>query len=235
MRRVSGTGEEEALSTNSLYTGERGAEYYAQRRKLRSRVTQQERAAFFLDIADEEAITLDFGCGNGALLAHLRAARRIGVEISPYAAKDAERHLDRVVSDIAAIGTESVDRIISFHALEHVEEPSQVIRGMWRILKPDGRIKLVVPCDVPLHTAQRSWLPDDVTMHLYTWSPLTLGNLMSVCGFVIESASLAPASAGGRLGRMLPPTSQLRQSLGWLKALRSGRFHTMVTARKPAA
>jgi hypothetical protein len=53
------------LSTNSLYMGERGAEYYAQRRKLRSGVTQQERAAFFLDIADEEAITSDFGCGNG--------------------------------------------------------------------------------------------------------------------------------------------------------------------------
>ena len=58
MRRVSGTGEEGALSSNSLYTGERGADYYAQRRKLRSRVTQQERAAFFLDMADEEAITL---------------------------------------------------------------------------------------------------------------------------------------------------------------------------------
>jgi SAM-dependent methyltransferase len=222
------------LNSNSLYTGERGAEYYAQRRKLRSGVTQQERAAFFLDIADEEGITLDFGCGNGALLANLRAAYRIGVEISPYAAKDADRHLDRVVSDIAVIDAESVDRIISFHALEHVEEPSQVIREMWRILKPDGRLKIVVPCVAPLHTAQRSWRPGDVTMHLYTWSPLTLGNLMSVRGFVIEAARLAPTSAGGRLGRMLPPTSQLRQSLAWLKALRNGRFHTMVTARKPA-
>lgn len=154
--------------------------------------------------------------------------------MSPYAAKDAEKHLDRVVSDIAAIGTESVDRIISFHALEHVEERSQVIRGMWRILEPDGRIKLVVPCDVPLRTVQRSWGADDVTIHLYTWSPLTLGNLLSVCGFAIEAATLVRTSAGGRLGRMLPPTSQLRQSLAWLKTLRGGRFHTVVTARKPA-
>jgi SAM-dependent methyltransferase len=231
---VSGTAEEETLNANSLYTGDRGAEYYAQRKRLRSDLTQRERAALFLDVEDDEAITLDFGCGNGALLATLRAAQRIGIEISPYAEQDATRRLDWVVHDIDSIGTESIDCVISFHALEHVEEPSQVIRSMWRILKPDGRIKLVVPGDVPLRTVQRSWRPDDVTMHLYTWSPVTLGNLMSVCGFAIEAATLVPASAGGRLGRMLPPTSQLRQSLAWLKALRSGRFHTVVTARKPA-
>jgi SAM-dependent methyltransferase len=225
---------EGTLNANSLYTGERGAGYYAQREKLRSDAAQRERAELFFDIADDSAVTLDFGCGNGALLAHLRAAQRIGVEISPYAAKDAEGRLDVVVSNLAAIGDESVDRVISFHALEHVEAPAQAIRAMWRILKPDGRIKLVVPCDVPLVNAHRFWRPDDVAMHLYAWSPLTLGNLMSVCGFVVEEAILVPNSAGGRIGRMLPRTSRLRQCLAWLKALRSGQFHAAVKARKPA-
>jgi SAM-dependent methyltransferase len=222
------------LDAKSLYTGERGAEYYSQRDKLRSDVVQGERAALFLNIADDKATILDFGCGNGALLEKLSAARRIGVEISPYAAKDAEMRLDFVVNDLEAIEAESVDSVISFHALEHVEDPSTVIRGMWRVLKPHGRIKLVVPCDVPLWTAQRFWRADDVTMHLYTWSPLTLGNLVSVCGFAVEAATLVPNSAGGRVGRMLPQTNQLRLALAWLKALRTGRFHTTVTARKLA-
>jgi SAM-dependent methyltransferase len=221
------------LDARSLYRGERGAEYYARRQKLRSTSAQLERAAFFRDIEDNRAAILDFGCGNGALLASLRAAKRIGVEISPYAAKDAEFCLDLVVSDLAAIDTESVDCVISFHALEHVEAPGQVIRGMWRVLKPDGRIRLVVPSHVPLCTAQRYWRPDDMTMHLYTWSPLTLGNLLGVCGFAVERASLVPDSAGGRVGRMLPQTSRLRQSLAWLKALRSSKLHAVVTARKP--
>jgi SAM-dependent methyltransferase len=222
------------VKADHLYTGERGADYYAQREKLRSVMAQRERAALFTDITDDNAVTLDFGCGNGVLLASLSAAQRIGVEISPLAAKEAEEYLDLVVSDIAAIGDGSVDRVISFHALEHVEAPAEVLRGIWRILKPGGRIKLVVPCDVPFRGAQRLWRPNDVAMHLYAWSPSTLGNLLSVCGFEVQDATVVPYSEGGRLGRRLPRTSRLHKSLAWLKALRSAHFHTVVTARKPA-
>jgi SAM-dependent methyltransferase len=78
------------VKASSLYTGERGAEYYAQRKMLLSEDIQGERAVFFLDIADESMVILDFGCGSGGLLAHLKAAKRIGVDISPYARRDAE-------------------------------------------------------------------------------------------------------------------------------------------------
>jgi SAM-dependent methyltransferase len=137
------------------------------------------------------------------------------------------------VSTVRDIADESIDVVVSFHALEHVDDPQLVIRHMWRILRPGGAMRLVVPCDIPVLTkGHRSWELDDMNMHLYSWSPLTLGNLVSVCGFKVDDARLVPDSAGGRLGRMLPESSMLRQWLSWFKALRGGRFHTIVTARK---
>jgi SAM-dependent methyltransferase len=216
-----------------LYTGERGAEYYAQRERLRSDSVQRERALLFRDIEDERASILDFGCGNGALLAHLHAATRIGVEISPHAAKEARKKLDVIVTTLADVADSSVDSVISFHALEHVDAPAVVLREMWRVLKPSGQIKLIVPCDVPLlRGIHSSWRPDDINMHLYAWSPQTLGNLLTLCGFAVEDARLLPASAGGRLGRMLSDGNWARLWLSWLKGIRSGRFHTVVAARK---
>ena len=220
----------------SLYTGDRGRRYYSQREALRSAEVQRERAALFFDVADERATVLDFGCGNGLLLAELAAARRIGVEISPEATKEAEKALDMVVADIDSVADASVDVAISFHALEHVESPASVIRAIRRVLKPNGIMKLIVPCEAPLLSPSgRHWHPNDIAMHLYTWSPLSLGNLVSVCGFTVEDARLLPDSAGGRLGRRLEPSSAVRRWLAWRKAIVSGRLHAAVTARKSDA
>lgn len=42
---------------------------------------------------------------------------------------------------------ESFDRVIAAHVLEHLPNPHVVIREWMRVLKPDGILSLVLPCD----------------------------------------------------------------------------------------
>lgn len=39
----------------------------------------------------------------------------------------------------------SVDRILTVHALEHAEDPRQMLAEAWRVLAPGGRLVIVVP------------------------------------------------------------------------------------------
>lgn len=221
------------MRSDRLYSGEIGTRYHERRMASRSYEGQLTRAKLFADVTNNHDIVLDFGCGTGTVLASLRAARRIGVEINELAAGEARAKLDLVVDDISAIAGESVDVVISNHALEHVEEPASIIRNIWRVLKPGGAVRIVVPGEMPiLLDHHRCWKADDPDMHLFCWSPLTLGNLLAVSGFAVEAASLIPDSEGGRLGRLFRDGTRGRRAASFLKALRTGRFHTSATARK---
>ncbi|MBU0858467.1 MAG: class I SAM-dependent methyltransferase, partial [Alphaproteobacteria bacterium] len=54
--------------------------------------------------------------------------------------------------------TESVDRILLIHGLEHAEFPDALMRELWRILKSNGRILLIVPNRLGLW-ARADWTP----------------------------------------------------------------------------
>src|SRR5262245_13702453 len=43
------------------------------------------------------------------------------------------------------LDTSSVDRVLAVHWLEHCGTASPVLRGIWRVLKPEGRLLLVAP------------------------------------------------------------------------------------------
>lgn len=40
---------------------------------------------------------------------------------------------------------QSVDRILMVHALEHTEQPRQLLREVWRVLNGEGRLLIIVP------------------------------------------------------------------------------------------
>lgn len=54
--------------------------------------------------------------------------------------------------------TESVDRIICIHGLEHAEFPDEMMRELWRVLKSNGRLLLIVPNRLGLW-ARADWTP----------------------------------------------------------------------------
>lgn len=132
----------------------------------------------------ETDTVLDFGCGGGFLLKNLRCAKRYGVEINPTARAIARENGIEVYETTAELPDACADIIISDNALEHTLHPLAELRGLFAKLKPGGRLILIVPCE----TLGSRYKPNNIHRHLYSWSPMCLGNLLTESGFeVIES------------------------------------------------
>ncbi|MEX1239952.1 MAG: class I SAM-dependent methyltransferase [Cyclobacteriaceae bacterium] len=130
-------------------------------------------------ISGEDAV-LDFGCGGGFLLKNLNCRERTGIEINPIA-RDYCNHVNgiRCLESLEFIPNESIDVVISSHCLEHTTNPFELITLLFEKLRNQGKIIIVVPLD----SYQFSWTPNDVDNHLYSFSPMNLGNILQGVGF----------------------------------------------------
>ncbi len=127
-------------------------------------------------------VVLDFGCAGGGMLAGLPGARKIGVELNDVARESAVREYGlEAYKSLDTTPDAVADVIVSNHTLEHLASPFEALRQLRTKLKPDGRLVLVLPIDD--WRAQRTWNPHDINRHLYTWSPLNLGNLLDEAGW----------------------------------------------------
>lgn len=150
-------------------------------------------------------VCLDFGCGGGRILGCLQADRKIGIEPNEAAAVVARaRGLD-VFPRLQEVGPDLVDIVISNHALEHCRSPFDELSDMLRVLKPGGRMVLVLPLDD--WRRSRRFSPEDRNHHLFAWTPLLIGNLVSDAGFRLTSVDIvrhAYPPGAGLLWRYLP-------------------------------
>jgi len=136
----------------------------------------------FSPFVTADKVVVEFGCGGGYLLARLPAKAKIGIEINPSAVAEAERQGIKCVSQIALVGDEIADVIISNSTLEHIEQPLDELRRLLPKLKPGGIIIFSVPCE----SSDWAYAPSDINQHLYTYSPMSLGNLFATAGFVVD-------------------------------------------------
>jgi len=138
----------------------------------------------FVGYISNDSKVLDFGCGGGFLLKKIRCSKKVGVEVNPSAAETARKNGIEVISSVADVPDNYVDVIISNHALEHTLQPLEELKALYQKLEPGGRIIFVVPCE----SISRSYKPNDLSHHLYSWSPMCIGNLFTEAGFsIIES------------------------------------------------
>jgi SAM-dependent methyltransferase len=142
----------------------------------------------FADFVHENDVVLDFGCGSGYMLRMLAGREKIGIEPGLEAA-DFARSLGLIVhSSLAEVESESVDVAVSNHVLEHTLRPLDDLQEIRRVLRPGGRLVLVVPIDDWRN--QRVPSEGDVNHHLYTWTPLLLGNLLTEAGFRVQESRI---------------------------------------------
>ena len=127
---------------------------------------------------------LDFGCSAGYLLDNIRCARKLGIELNPIPRAIAASKGHEVFERTASVPDESVDVVISNHVLEHTKNPLGELEALRSKLKPGGKIVLAVPCE----GSSLQFKPRDKDFHLYTWSPLNLGNLLTAAGFTVEES-----------------------------------------------
>jgi SAM-dependent methyltransferase len=215
------------------YKGAAGAAYHEQRAAYRTDADQRLRSGYFADIAQPQGVLLDFGCATGGVAASLPARKRIGIEINETSAAEAKAKLDEVHRSLGEVADGSVDVAISFHAIEHVPSPLEALQEIYRVVKPGGTFRAIVPYESPiLHKMHRKWFEGDVTQHLFSWTPLTFGNLIASAGFNVQDARVAPFTGGGRMGKFLAPIPPLSRAWFWLKSIKGGRMNLVVTSTR---
>lgn len=107
----------------------------------------------------------------------------------------------------------SVDCALCTEVLEHCPEPEEVLREVWRVLRPGGILFLTVPFLWPLHEAPYDY---------YRYTPFALQRHLERAGFgEIDLHSLGgwDASLAQMLGlwvRQRPMQRWLRRGLSWL-------------------
>jgi len=123
---------------------------------------------------------LDFGCGGGFLLSNLDCEYKAGIEINSVARNFCKNDLQiDCFSSIGEVEDEKYDIIISNHALEHCERPFDIIKELKLKLKVGGKLVIVVPLD----SFKYKFKTDDVNKHLYSFSPMNLGNILQMNGY----------------------------------------------------
>lgn len=131
---------------------------------------------------NETDAVIDFGCGGGYILSNINCKRKIGIEINSTAREYArEKNGIEMFSDVDSVPDRIADVIISHHALEHTEAPYEIIVKLSSKLKKTGKIVFVVPSE-----KKTKYNPEDINMHLYTWSEQNIGNLFRRAGYQVE-------------------------------------------------
>ena len=135
----------------------------------------------FKDYIGPEDSVLDFGCGGGYLLKNLSCGKKIGVEPNRAARATAKKNDVEVYSSIEEVPDNFANVVISNHVLEHVLSPLESLHLLKRKVKVGGKLVFVVPHQNP----RERFRENDTNQHLYTWNPLTLGNLFKLAGYDI--------------------------------------------------
>ncbi|MGF1488008.1 MAG: class I SAM-dependent methyltransferase, partial [Prochloraceae cyanobacterium] len=108
-----------------------------------------------LSLIGDNQRAIDFGCATGYLAALLnrKGCSVVGVEINPTAAKEAEKHCQKViVADLDFVSLteiinceEKFDVAIFGDVLEHLRNPWQILKETQNLLKPEGYVIASIP------------------------------------------------------------------------------------------
>jgi SAM-dependent methyltransferase len=127
---------------------------------------------------------IDFGCGPGYLLRNLKCRAKIGIDINDASRAEAAAHGLEVHRTSATVPDGWADLLISDNALEHTLRPLDELERLRDKVKPGGLVVFVVPCENISH----SYAPGDINRHLYSWSPLSAGNLFDQAGYIVKES-----------------------------------------------
>lgn len=142
---------------------------------------------FETEVKDHD-ILMDFGCGGGFLLNQFQNKQKIGFEINKHAHEQCKQFGIQVYDDFNDICDNSIDVVISNHALEHVPLPLESLTQLHKKVKNNGKVVIVVPCEQPYENGF-DYRENDQNQHLHTWCPMTLGNLAKLAGFNVKSCT----------------------------------------------
>jgi 2-polyprenyl-3-methyl-5-hydroxy-6-metoxy-1,4-benzoquinol methylase len=140
---------------------------------------------------DQGRRLLDVGCHIGVFLeiAQERGWEAWGVEPSHWAAREAQSRGLRVIEgtlDDVHLAKESFDVITMWDVIEHLTDPLRELRESHRLLRKGGLICIhTMNIESLLAKLMGSRWPWLMEMHLYYFSPRTLGEMLRKAGFTV--------------------------------------------------
>jgi SAM-dependent methyltransferase len=199
------------LAVSPRYQGAMAETYFRDHFTSEQVFGRQIQSEYFRPHCSYALTLLDFGCGDGSMLRVLPARHHIGIEVNPHCIDAIVRGnaiqaptID-VRPDIGSVADGSIDVVISNHALEHTLRPLECLAEMKRVLVPGGRLVMVTPFDDWRAPGMDRWHPGDKDNHLFTWSPMNIGNLLHEAGFTVDQARLSARAITAAVLDQAPP------------------------------
>ena len=121
-------------------------------------------------------------------IASLTNKDKAGYDLAIHLAPDIEKLGIKFIKDISSVASKSTDVVICHHVLEHVNNPSQVLGDIHKILHNQGKILLFVPYEK--ERIYRKYNPDEPNHHLFSWNVQTLGKLVELNGFKVNKGNI---------------------------------------------
>ena len=187
-------------------------------------------------------VIVDFGCGDGALAGLIARAGASVAGIDPneiglnLARKmfEKKRLLGTFYTDSSTLLDDSCDAVVCTDVIEHVENPDEIFREIFRILKPGG----IAVFSTPIRLSEEPWDKE----HMREYFPSEFKELCGKYGRIVEIRKAIPIAAQdlfhyreGIIGRFLGLYLQVRSA--WfndnylLKWKGIDRFHTLQAAK----
>jgi 2-polyprenyl-3-methyl-5-hydroxy-6-metoxy-1,4-benzoquinol methylase len=136
----------------------------------------------------QEKTLLDYGCGTGSFLTHMKSKgwHVTGVEPSPDARAKASEH-DTVYENMeGADGRYSI--ITLWHVLEHIHDLNKILIELGKRLEASGTIFIAVPnyksADATHY--KNHWAAYDVPRHLWHFDRQTMTQVLANAGLKVQ-------------------------------------------------
>ncbi|MDX1584614.1 MAG: methyltransferase, partial [Thermoanaerobaculia bacterium] len=121
-------------------------------RRAKAAVWKEIAAWFTRHYVPEDATVVDLGAGNCELINQIRARRRIAVDISSSLEGDAREGVEALRAPLDELSSHldpgSIDLAFASNVFEHLRSPemlTDVLRQVWTVLRPGGRLIVMQP------------------------------------------------------------------------------------------